>query len=405
MSSQALPADPALSPRPPRLPEAADPTDELPLPAHRAPITRPAVSAQQAAEYFQEYLALEEKILTEADYVYFVKYPYRRRGETEDRTAERGFASLAEAAAFATKTGGQLTRRKKKSACRKLATFFNLSLPAPPGDPAAAREALAIDVREVGPFLVQTERHPGLVLVTYMSRDLEVQKVTATVTIQAPNGRTQLGTAACALSEGRGFKHPDHDLAATAFTRALNRAILDMIGWGEVSAEEIAEPGELPAPSPAPPADLPGAPPGEAEALLAEARRRLRPAELDLLRAQAPDEATFSAWLRQRLEAPQAPSPAPADEPPRAAGPALPADLAARRAGRGQLLSYANQLGVSIAAYQAYLAKKYGVSHASELTDAQLQEELDRFTRRYQDPGRAERFRAQCQRLASRAAR
>jgi hypothetical protein len=58
------------------------------------------------------------------------------------------------------------------------------------------------------------------------------------VRVTAPNGRTALGVGMCSTEE-RNFAHKDHDVYATAHTRAKNRAISDIIGAGEVSAEEI----------------------------------------------------------------------------------------------------------------------------------------------------------------------
>jgi hypothetical protein len=62
-----------------------------------------------------------------------------------------------------------------------------------------------------------------------------------------PDGRSTEGTGACAASEDR-FKTNagkiDHDLPATAETRAKNRAISDLVAFGAVSAEEAeSEPG------------------------------------------------------------------------------------------------------------------------------------------------------------------
>ncbi len=54
----------------------------------------------------------------------------------------------------------------------------------------------------------------------------------------APGGRYAEGTAGCASNERR-FSHPEHDTYAQAFTRACNRAISDLVGGGEVSAEEM----------------------------------------------------------------------------------------------------------------------------------------------------------------------
>jgi len=56
----------------------------------------------------------------------------------------------------------------------------------------------------------------------------------------APNGRTSIGVGACSSRE-RSFAHPEHDIYAIAHTRAKNRAISDLIGPGEVSAEEMQE--------------------------------------------------------------------------------------------------------------------------------------------------------------------
>ena len=54
----------------------------------------------------------------------------------------------------------------------------------------------------------------------------------------APNGRSVVGIGACS-SEERDFAHLQHDVYATAHTRAKNRALSDLIGSGEVSWEEL----------------------------------------------------------------------------------------------------------------------------------------------------------------------
>lgn len=84
----------------------------------------------------------------------------------------------------------------------------------------------------------------------------------------APNGRSWEGLGACDLGEkccvqpcskkrydnhkccpadctgAVHFSNPQHDLPATAATRATNRACADLFGFGEVSAEEIIDRGE-----------------------------------------------------------------------------------------------------------------------------------------------------------------
>jgi hypothetical protein len=54
----------------------------------------------------------------------------------------------------------------------------------------------------------------------------------------APNGRSVVAVGACSSGE-RNFSHIEHDVYATAHTRAKNRALSDLIGSGEVSWEEL----------------------------------------------------------------------------------------------------------------------------------------------------------------------
>ena len=53
-----------------------------------------------------------------------------------------------------------------------------------------------------------------------------------------PNGRYVESWGSCSKLEGS-KSHPNHDIPATAQTRATNRAISDLIGAGEVTAEEM----------------------------------------------------------------------------------------------------------------------------------------------------------------------
>ena len=60
----------------------------------------------------------------------------------------------------------------------------------------------------------------------------------------APNGQSQDGDGYCSVDEDRfkdasGRKKLENDMRATATTRAKNRAISDLVGMGEVSAEEV----------------------------------------------------------------------------------------------------------------------------------------------------------------------
>ncbi|HZW54984.1 MAG TPA: hypothetical protein VFF30_01710 [Nitrososphaerales archaeon] len=60
----------------------------------------------------------------------------------------------------------------------------------------------------------------------------------------APNGRYTEAVAGCDSKE-RKFSHMEHDVEATAHTRAKSRAISDLIGAGETSAEEMDYDAEL----------------------------------------------------------------------------------------------------------------------------------------------------------------
>jgi hypothetical protein len=99
------------------------------------------------------------------------------------------------------------TKFIRKSGFRKLSVVFNLS------DEITEQEKVE---REDGSFYWRI-----------------VSKTTA------PNGRTSVGVGICDSKE-RNFAHLEHDVYATAHTRAKNRAISDMVAGGVVSAEEMS---------------------------------------------------------------------------------------------------------------------------------------------------------------------
>jgi hypothetical protein len=64
------------------------------------------------------------------------------------------------------------------------------------------------------------------------------------VKVTAPNGRFTIAVGHCSTLERfdvtrRKFGHPENDVYGTAHTRAKNRAISDLVGGGEVTAEEL----------------------------------------------------------------------------------------------------------------------------------------------------------------------
>jgi hypothetical protein len=62
----------------------------------------------------------------------------------------------------------------------------------------------------------------------------------------APNGQCQDGDGYCSIDErrfkdARGRQRIEQDLRATAMTRAKSRAIADLVGMGDISADELEE--------------------------------------------------------------------------------------------------------------------------------------------------------------------
>jgi hypothetical protein len=188
---------------------------------------RPVVDLETARDVWADYLRLEDVLLSPDDYIYFVEWKVGRKSNRVVCT------SVEDAESKAHKVSGTIRRTKKKSAYRKMAVFFGLTFP-------SRGQSVDIEIKELTSGIVKIERGNGYVMTTYMDTGptFSTQKVECSVEVRAPNGRLVTGYGACS-SEERGFTHHDHDIPATAFTRALNRAISDMIGMGDVSAEEI----------------------------------------------------------------------------------------------------------------------------------------------------------------------
>lgn len=149
-------------------------------------IVRPLVTAQEALEAWKAYQDLKTKLLDPSDYQVIVMF------QAGKGSVKKPFV--------------------KKSGWRKLATAFNIS------DEVIKEERKEYTDEKGNKYFVQ--------------------EVTARAT--ASNGRIMDGTGSCASNE-RGFAHLEHDVRATAETRGKNRAIADMIGGGDVSAEEVEQ--------------------------------------------------------------------------------------------------------------------------------------------------------------------
>lgn len=147
-----------------------------------ANIVTPAVSTEQALASWNAYQELVKKLLASSDY------------QAITLRENRGGQWIVNKKSF-----------KKKSAWRKLATVFNLSV-----------EVIKEERKQYQGYFVHE----------------------VTTRAKAMNGRSMDGVGSCASNE-RGFAHLEHDVRSTAATRATNRAIADLIGAGEVSAEEM----------------------------------------------------------------------------------------------------------------------------------------------------------------------
>ena len=156
---------------------------------------------QQLVESFREYQALCKELLDDSDYQEFSQREKRADGSWQNVKK----------------------RFKKKSAFRKLAVAFDL------------------DVAKVE-MVVERD---------FNGRPLRARAVYRAI---APSGRYQDGDGYCSIDEPRFSKEKsreriENDLPATATTRAKNRAISDLLGTGEVSAEEMSGGHEDPVPA------------------------------------------------------------------------------------------------------------------------------------------------------------
>lgn len=103
----------------------------------------------------------------------------------------------------------------KKSYWRKLATFFNLTVKVVKEEKDTTMTTFDKDGKKVGNLVYNF-----------------------TCMAKAPNGRSAVGTGSCEMYE-KGYRNSIHNVRATAETRAFNRAVSNLVGGGEVSAEEV----------------------------------------------------------------------------------------------------------------------------------------------------------------------
>lgn len=93
-----------------------------------------------------------------------------------------------------------------------------------------------------------------------------VNEASFLVKVWSPDGRSAEGWGNCSIFENRRFSKVNHDIPSTAMTRAINRAVSDLIGAGEVSAEEMeGTKNTKPRPKPKPKPKRKPSPPKQSE--------------------------------------------------------------------------------------------------------------------------------------------
>lgn len=185
MTAEAPIVDAEIVPEP-AVPETRQASTELVRRERRSEVLRPLDAAELVGS-FKAYQDLLPQLLEASDY------------QAAGRDAD-----------------GKPRRFVKKSGWRKIATAFDLDV-----------------------ILVSDE----------VERDDAGRAIRAKVIARAiaPSGRTMDGDGYCAITEkrfnksGADLSKVENDLRATATTRAKNRAIADLVGMGDVSAEEIGD--------------------------------------------------------------------------------------------------------------------------------------------------------------------
>jgi len=167
-------------------------------------IVRPLVTTDQALASFREYEALTKALLQPSDFQTFIN----EQGKQARFIKKRGLRRLAVHYGFNTELLDERLGHKH--------------------DPA-------ICARVRFPEVFKDLKDCGCPL----------QFARYVVKVTAPNGRVVIQPGLCSTNERRKFTRPDHDLATTAYTRAVSRAIADMIGIADPDAEEARETKEV----------------------------------------------------------------------------------------------------------------------------------------------------------------
>jgi hypothetical protein len=181
-------------------------------------VISPLVVAERAKEMEAAYQALCAAILTEDDFaLYEVKHQRQVNGAIREVTT--------------------IEKRKRKSAWRKIARYFNI-------DVEILREVIGHQHAEATCSRIVMAKH-GIPMAEGEDCACPTGYARYHVKITAWNGRVGFGVGIASRNE-RAFKAQDHSLPATAWTRALSRAISDLVGAGEGEAGDPVETADAP---------------------------------------------------------------------------------------------------------------------------------------------------------------
>lgn len=206
-------------------------------------VISPLVVAEQAKEMEAAYTALFDAILTDDDYAWYA---------TKKQVMENGRVREVDV----------LVKRKRKSAWRKAARYTNV-------DVDITKEVIGHVHDEKTCSRIVMAKH-GLSLQEGEDCSCITTYARYHVAVTGWNGRRGFGVGIASRNE-RAFKAQDHSLPATAYSRALSRAISDLIAAGEGAADD--------------PAETHDAPKGEAQARPAPEEREANPLTQDDVKA------------------------------------------------------------------------------------------------------------------------
>jgi len=199
-------------------------------PAARPDLLPALVDVDAAKLAWDNYLALKAAVLTDDDYLWAATWgePWGSGNRTGTNTRRQICPTKAAAVALAKEKNGRAEGKIVKSGCLKLGRFFELELP-------ERERSGPASILEVAEWIVQTETGPGYAIVSWLDKKLETVKASVQLTVQDRAGHRQTANGGSHQNEGKS----DFAVAETAWTRALCRAIIGLVGMGDtIDADE-----------------------------------------------------------------------------------------------------------------------------------------------------------------------